>query len=368
MSKSISITNPDKIVSLVLEPRGDGAKIGGKLDLSIFTNVTRIDVSDLEISELGELPSKLINFNGSGNKLTNIPSTFSVPNSLTNFNLNKNNLTTTDIEHILLAFDTAYGDVSAISPKPIIDISQFGNAVPNAAGLAYIATLETNGWNVKYNPGEYVLFTDTLNLSEAGPDIVINISRTISDIPDGTTVDYEVSGIQQDDVAQPLTGSFTMNDNVGSATFSIAKDFGTDKYLEGESFIMTLLAPHEVTSISIPIVDTTPAPYQLTAVNSLSEGEGSFTITLTHTSIPVEHQGSTTLPPAGTQVPYAITGIQEEDIAEDLTGFFTLDANQTATITITPLVDSNINEVETMVITLDAPFTAVSKEIRIFDQ
>ena len=184
MSKSISITNPDKIISLVLEPRLSGDKIGGKLDLSIFTNATTIDISDLHISELGELPSKLINFNGSGNKLTNIPSTFNVPDSITNFNLNKNNLTETDIKHILSAFENAYGDVSAISPKPIIDISQFGNAVPHADELARIATLETNGWNVKYNVGEYVLSTDTLNLSEAGPDIVINISRTISDIPD----------------------------------------------------------------------------------------------------------------------------------------------------------------------------------------
>ena len=367
MSKSISVTNPNNVVSLVLEPSGNGAKIGGKLDLSIFTSATTIDVSDLDISELGDLPLNLVNFDGSGNKITNIPGTFTVPSSLINFDLNQNSLNTTDIERILTAF-IAKGDVTAINPDPIIDISQFGNAVPNATGLGYITTLGTNGWNVKYNPGEYVLSTDAINVSEGGLDLTININRTTSNIADGTQVDYVISGVVPadftssgfDGVTAPsnLEGSFIINSNTDTATFSLATDTGVSNYLEGETLVMTLKSPNEVTSISIPIVDTTIAPYTLTAVNTQLEGQ-SFNVAISTTT------GTTVAD--GTTVPYTITGIQANDIAQSLTGNFTL-TNNTGTIPITVLIDQDYNEVETMVITLDAPFTAVSKEIRIFDQ
>jgi len=357
MSKSISITNPDKVVSLVLEPTGSGAKIGGKLDLSIFTSATSIDVSDLAITELGKLPANLVSFNGSGNKITNIPNGFVVPDSITNFDLRNNVLTTTDIERVLTAF-ISKGDVTAITPDPVIDISQFGNAVPNTAGDGYINTLETNGWNVKYNPGEYVLSSAVSSVSEGGPALTINISRTTSNIADGTTVGFTVSGIQADDVTQSLTGNFTITNNVGSATFNLAADVGVSKYLEGETFILTLASPNQVSSISVPISDTTIVPYSLTAVNTNSEGQ-SFNIAISTTT------GTTVTD--GTTVAYTISGIQDADISESLSGNFTL-TNNVGTIPITLIADVDSNENETMVITLAAPYASVSKSIRIFDQ
>jgi len=361
MSKSISITSPSEVVSLKLESAGNGDKIGGKLDLSIFNSAKSIRVSNLDITELGEISglSFLETIDASNNKITNISNNFNVPASITNFNLNKNNLTETDIERILSAFVNTYGNVSAISPKPIIDISQFGNAVPNTAGLVHKDTLIANGWDVKYNPGDYVLSSDALSVTEGGPNLVINISRTVSDIADDTLVGYTVTGIDANDVAQSLSGSFTITDNVGSATFSIANDFGTDNYLEGESFVMTLNSPHNATSISIPIIDTTPAPYQFISFASREEGSVTFNITLSTTT------GTTV--PDNTQVGYTISGIQDADIAENLSGNFTL-TNNTGTIPITVLSDADTEENETLTITLNAPYGAVSKDIRIFDQ
>lgn len=351
MNKSISISNPDQLVSLIVEPYA-GPKIGGTLNLSIFTSANYIDISDNGIKDFGVLPGNLETFNCSKNKISNIPSTFSVSNKLLNIDLHNNSLTELDIERILSAFINK--DVSGITPQPIIDISKFGNAVPNTVSLGYITTLENNGWNVKYNPGEYVLSTDVVSISE-GQSITISLDRTISEIADGTTVPYTITGIQADDIVEPLTGNFTVNNNTASLTFNIESDIGVDKYAEGETFTMTLDSPNAVTSIDIPIVDTTPEPYALTATTSEIEGQ-SFNITISTTV------GTTVSD--GTTVPYTITGIQANDIAEALTGNFTLTSN-TDTITINLEANSPIDENETMTIKLDDYPTSAS--IRIYD-
>lgn len=351
MNKSISISNPDQLVSLIVEPYA-GPKIGGTLNLSIFTSANYIDISDNAIKDFGVLPGNLETFNCSKNKISNIPSTFSVSNKLLNIDLHNNSLTELDIERILSAFIDK--DVSGITPQPIIDVSKFGNAVPNTVSLGYITTLENNGWNVKYNPGEYVLSTDVVSVSE-GQSITISLDRTISEIADGTTVPYTITGIQADDIVEPLTGNFTVNNNTASLTFNIESDIGVDKYAEGETFTMTLDSPNAVTSIDIPIVDTTPEPYALTATTSEIEGQ-SFNITISTTV------GTTVSD--GTTVPYTITGIQANDIAEALTGNFTLTSN-TDTITINLEANSPIDENETMTIKLDDYPTSAS--IRIYD-
>jgi hypothetical protein len=351
MNKSISISNPDQLVSLIVEPYA-GPKIGGTLNLSIFTSANYIDISDNGIKDFGVLPGNLETFNCSKNKISNIPSTFSVSNKLLNIDLHNNSLTKLDIERILSAFINK--DVSGITPQPVIDISKFGNAVPNATGLGYITTLRNFGWNVKYNPGEYVLSTDAVSVSE-GQSITISLDRTISEIADGTIVPYTITGIQADDIAESLTGNFTVNNNTASLTFNIESDIGVDKYAEGETFTMTLDSPNAVTSIDIPIVDTTPEPYALTATASETEGQ-SFNITISTTV------GTTVSD--GTTVPYTITGIQANDITEALTGNFTLTSN-TDTITINLEANSPIDENETMTIKLDDYPTSAS--IRIFD-
>lgn len=260
MSKSISISNPDQLVSLIVEPNA-GPKIGGTLNLSIFTSASYIDVSDNGIEDFGTLPGNLETFNCSKNKISNIPSTFGVSDKLLNIDLHENSLTELDIERILVPFIAA-GDVSGVSPQPVIDISKFGNAVPNSAGLGYITTLQNFGWNVKYNPGEYVLSTDAVNVSEGGLGLKINIDRTISNIADGEVIPFTISGVQTADFtsagfdggAAPsnLQGSFTIANNSASATFNLKSDVGVSKHLEGESLVMKIYQLTGITSESSP--------------------------------------------------------------------------------------------------------------------
>ena len=392
MSNSISISNPNKLLSLEVTPYGAGDKLGGVLDLSIFTVATDIKISGLDITGLGDVfPSNLINFNASSNKLKNIPTTFEVPDSILNFDLSRNNLTKADIGEILEAFDTrANNDVTAISPQPIIDVSKFGNAIITSSDttqLNLINNLQSLGWNVKYNEAEYVLSTTTFRIYEGGADFTIDIERTATDVADGTLVDYEYGLINNVDntriASSVVSGQFTITDNKSSATFNVPIDAGIDEYQEDHTwFIATTLGVGD-TELRLEVVDRTVVPYTLTATNFQYENRN-FDIVLAMNSVdlPLDYQI-----PIGTQVPYTISGIQAEDIQENLSGNFVFVddglGNSPATsgnecsITINVIADGILEGPENLIITLDdypAPEgTSVSdwpaaESIRIYDQ
>jgi hypothetical protein len=392
MSNSISISNPNKLLSLEVTPYGAGDKLGGVLDLSIFTIATDIEISGLDITGLGDVfPSNLINFNASSNKLKDIPTTFEVPDSILNFDLSRNNLTKADIGEILGAFkDRANNNVQAISPQPIIDVSKFGNEIITSSDtdqLTLISDLQTLGWNVKYNEAEYVLSTTTFRIYEGGADFTIDIERTATNVDDNTLVDYEYGLINNVDntriSSSVVSGQFTIIDNKASATFNVPIDAGIDEYQEDHTwFIATTLGVGD-TELRLDVVDRTVVPYTLTATNFQYENRN-FDIVLAMNSVdlPLGYQI-----PIGTTVPYTISGIQAEDIQESLRGNFVFVddglGNSPATsgnecsITINVIADGILEGPENLIITLDdypAPEgTSVSnwpaaESIRIYDQ
>ena len=358
MQKSISLSNPDQILSLIVEPQisedSEGTpimyKIGGNMDLSIFTNATNIDVSNNDITGFGDLPSTLTSFDCSKNKLVSIPTSFVAPTSILSFDLSENNLTSASIDDILNKF-TVVGDVTATSPNPVIDVSGFGNAIPSATGLGYITTLTNNGWQVNYIADEYALTSSVISTISEGSSFTVTTSRTSSDIADGTLVPYTITGIQANDITEDLTGNFNITNNTATATFNIESDIGVSAFGEVESFILTLDGG---ASITIPITDDTPSPYALTAVSSEDEGQ-SFGVTISTVNTSVVD---------GTVVPYTITGIQADDITESLTGTFTIN-NNTDSITINVVANSPGDENETMTIKLDDYPT--SADVTIYD-
>ena len=248
MSKSISISNPDQLVSLVVEP-SSGPKIGGTLNLSVFENAKSIDVSGNDFIDFGVLPQNLETFDCSQNKISNIPEIFVVSDKLQTIDLHENSLSVEDINRILSAF-ILIGDVSNISPQPKIDISKFGNAVPNSTGLGHITTLKNNGWNVVYNIGEYILSSDVVNSISEGGSFTISIDRTSSNVEDGTEVPYTITGIQANDIAEPLTGNFTLTSNTDTITINLEANSPID-----ENETMTIKLDDYPTSASIRIFD-----------------------------------------------------------------------------------------------------------------
>lgn len=359
MSKSISISNPDSVVSLVIEPYGTGDKIGGNLDLSIFTNATNIDVSDLDILGLGTLPTNsLITFDASNNKIGNLDDLV-VGGTVRTFNLKKNRLSDTDIDRVLSQFDS---DVM-VNYGSLIDVSGIGNSLVDDDNRAKIVQLQNNNWTVNYNNYQYAILADSTQVEE-GASIGVEISTTAYNVPDGTSVPYTISGVQPNDIDQNIIGSFLVVNNKAFKNFNIRTDLGITAYEESESFTLTLDPSLGAISVTVPIIDNTPAPFYLTAETGFAEG----------VSVNIRIDALNSNIPDGTQVPYTIYGdIDSADIQEALSGVFVIN-NNTDVISINAIADNiaegvsgaNFTGTEVLSIKLN-DYPTVYKDINLFD-
>lgn len=116
----------------------------------------------------------------------------------------------------------------------------------------------------------YTLSADNTTINEGD---TVTITLTTTDITDGTELAYTVTGVDADDLsAGSLTGNFTINNNTGTAVFTLAEDEST----EGDE-TLTLTLDNGEGSIAITITDT--------SLNAPSTPEGYLTpLTLTPTS------------------------------------------------------------------------------------
>ena len=116
----------------------------------------------------------------------------------------------------------------------------------------------------------YTLSADNTTIDEGD---TVTITLTTTDIADGTELAYTVTGVDADDLsAGSLTGNFTINNNTGTAVFTLAEDVTT----EGAE-TLTLTLDNGEGSIAITITDT--------SLNAPSTPEGYLEpITLTPTS------------------------------------------------------------------------------------
>ena len=154
----------------------------------------------------------------------------------------------------------------------------------------------------------------------------------------GTVVNYTLSGVSSADiVGGALTGSVSVGSD-GNAT--IVVPIAADKLTE---ITETLTVSAQGLSASTRINDTSPTPpptYRLsTDTNSTDEGAAaSFTLTTTNV-------------PAGTVIPYSLSGISSSDITGGaLSGFTTVGPDGTALITVSLAADNVTEGVETVVV------------------
>lgn len=183
-------------------------------------------------------------------------------------------------------------------------------------------------------PTDYLLTSNITNIDE-GSSFIVTLNTLNTN--DGTLVPYTITGIQPEDINESLTGSFTINNNIATATFTTTEDFTTEGL---EAFVLTLDVLDN--SISIDINDTSVETYALSSnVSEIDESSGDVTIVLSTQGVP-----------DGTLTPYTITGIQPTDISESLTGNFTTN-NNTASIILTGREDITTEGPETLTLTLD---------------
>ena len=187
-------------------------------------------------------------------------------------------------------------------------------------------------------PDAYLLQANGGDSATINEGDTVRITLSTQNIADGTELPYTITGVSPIDINPPsLTGKFIIGSL--SAVDIIATQDSTTEGTE----VMNLALDNGRVNIDTTILDTSqsaPATFAISSNKaSVIEGE-SFTITLNTTNVA-----------DGTSVLYDISGIDQSDISENLTGNFTVNSN-TASQTFNIINDGSTEGNETLTFTL----------------
>lgn len=173
--------------------------------------------------------------------------------------------------------------------------------------------------------------TSSLNSVVEGNSITFTLNTT--NVPNGSQVPYSITGIDSADInGAPLIGNFTIINNTGSVSFNVA----VDEVIEQET--MTMSCGDKSVSVDI-IDDTSLLPTYSLSASSGSVNEGDV----------VTFKMTTTNVITGAELPYIITGITSADINNvALSGYFTIDSNNTSFVSLSVAADELTEGVETL--------------------
>lgn len=195
--------------------------------------------------------------------------------------------------------------------------------------------------------------TSSILINDTSKSPVYSLSRSAASTNEGTTVTYtlstlrveegygvpyKITGLSAEDLSSgSLEGVFVV-DGAGMSTLSFT--LANDELTEGTE-TMTLSAGNKTSAISI--LDTSKTPVYTLNRSTATANEGQTVVyTLATTNVS-----------NGTQVPYTITGISQEDLSDgSLTGYFTINSN-TASISATLANDVLTEGTETITITVN---------------
>ena len=304
---------------------------------------------------------------------TSIAPTYTLSSDITSADENNNNILTItlDTQRVLDNVTVPY-TVTGISAADLTSGSLQGNftIVNNTGSISFTfdpdqITEGTETFSLTLNtpdsdgfatgePNISVTVTDssqapTFSLSSlsANEGQTLTVTLTTSDVEDGTTVGYTTSGLVVDDIsAGNLSGTFTINDNTSTISFTLAEDQTTEGF---ETFQVIVDANDSAgfatgsPSGTQTIVDTSTYPtYVWSAPASVNEG-ATFTISLNTTNVF-----------DNVTVPYTITGITANDLtAGSLTGNVTI-VDNIGSISLTLNADKTTEGTESLLITAGA--------------
>jgi len=142
--------------------------------------------------------------------------------------------------------------------------------------------------NITINEPTFILSSNKSTMFE-GESVTVTLTTT--EVPDGTSIPYSVSGIVSSDLSSgSLSGNFVVNNNTATASWTLAQDSTSDS-----PETMTVTTNHNE-SISITVLGVTTFALSSSAA-TIAEGN-TFTVTL-----------STTEVPDGAKVGYSISGV-----------------------------------------------------------
>ena len=164
------------------------------------------------------------------------------------------------------------------------------------------------------------------------------ITLTTTNIPDGSTVPYTITGIESADIGVSLTGSFTVTSNTATASFTVSADTTTEG---AETFTLALDGVSE--SVNVTINDTSQTPV----------GQPSYTISPAATNI--DEGSALTINATTTNVADATTLYWTiESNAGDFgtaSGNFAITSNA-GSFTVTPTADATSEGAETFTVSI----------------
>ena len=210
-----------------------------------------------------------------------------------------------------------------------------GNAVSyDATNFLSLGLNSPETYNLTVVDDRLVASTQTI---DEGSSAVFNFVSVTSDLANGTSVSYTISGVSASDiVGEKLTGTTIINNSAATIYIPIKADLLT----EG---VETLTLSIDGATASIKINDTSQSSvtYSLSS-SSTTVNEGSTaTFTLTTTNVA-----------SGTSVPYSLSGISAADVSGgSLSGNAVVNSSGVATISVTLLNDSLTEGSETLTVT-----------------
>ena len=246
------------------------------------------------------------------------------------------------------------------SGTPPVTITPTVQPTPTASGTPAASLLPPTP--------SFSLLTSSNNADE-GTQVTVTIYTT--HVANGTSVPYTITGIDEDDIHESLTGGFVINNNTGSISLSATEDLET----EGPD-ILTITIDADGTSATVQINDTsldviptptmtpsntaTPAPTPNPTPQSTPQStpQPSYALVTSANTINESQTAAITLYTSnianGTQVPYTITGVELADIStpSSLTGNFTVNNGQ-ASVLITTVNDFTTEGAQILTLTLD---------------
>ena len=186
---------------------------------------------------------------------------------------------------------------------------------------------------VPSGPATYSLAASASNVNEGNS---VAITLTTTNVANGTTIGYIITGIESGDITESLTGSFTINNNSATETFNIAEDATTEGT---ETMLLSLIGVSESVSVTINDTSTTPIvpTYEATpAASSIDEGSV-LTINVATTNV----ADATTL---------YWTATNSGDFSTS-SGSFTI-TNDTGSFSVTPVADTTTEGAETFTVSI----------------
>ena len=126
----------------------------------------------------------------------------------------------------------------------------------------------------------YSLSSSAANVNEGSS---VTITLTTTNITDGTTIGYLISGIESSDISESLTGNFTVTGNTATITFNVVADATTEG---AQTMLLSLVGISSSVSVTVNDTSTTPlvpAYAVAPAANNVDEGSAlTFNVTTTN--------------------------------------------------------------------------------------